>query len=113
MGCPFPWRHETPKARGLEDHERRGTQRGKPGKIAQVEFLISTLEEQEEDFRPDFGKEIGEGGHCWLWVNECLPEVNRIRQGSGIWFMVQSIEETHSPTTTISGPSWGATGMGS
>jgi hypothetical protein len=26
--------------------------------------------------------------------------------------MLQPIEETHSPTTTISGPSWGATGMG-
>jgi len=27
--------------------------------------------------------------------------------------MVESIEETHSPTITISGPSWGATMIGS
>ena len=30
-----------------------------------------------------------------------------------VWFMIQSIEETHSPTTTISGASWGVTMMGS
>lgn len=58
--------------------ERCGTERGKPGKVAQVDFLISGLEEQAENFRPGLGKEIGERAHCSRLMNDCLPEVNKI-----------------------------------
>jgi hypothetical protein len=41
-----------------------------------VDFLISSLEEQAENFRPGSGKEIGERAHRLLFVNERLPQVN-------------------------------------
>jgi hypothetical protein len=79
------------------------TERGEPGKVAQVDFLIPGLEEQAENFRPGLGKEIGERAHCSLSMNDCLPEGTKFDELQELGAMVQSIEATHSPTTTISG----------
>jgi len=56
------------------------TQTGESGEVAQVDFPVSGLEEQAENFRPCLGKEIGERGHRLLFVNKRLPQVdNRSR----------------------------------
>ena len=59
--------------------------------------------------------------HGLIWIlagsyGEESPKTLRKQNAENVLFvrsMVQSIEETHSPTTTIYDPSWGATMIGS